>query len=155
MKLITPPDTSAASNTSIFLAGSIDMGRAVNWQDQIVNALSDDDVTIFNPRREDWDASWIEDISDENFSIQVNWELNNLKRADLVVFYFDPDGRAPITLLELGLCITTKNCLICCPDGYWKKGNIQVVCDKFSVPLFESFDELVVALKHTIKSESN
>lgn len=43
---------------SVFLAGSIEMDTAEKWQDKVIKALENSDVTVFNPRREQWDASW-------------------------------------------------------------------------------------------------
>jgi hypothetical protein len=47
------------------------MGKAENWQDKITQALSDTNITIFNPRRDDWDSSWVQDISNEKFKEPV------------------------------------------------------------------------------------
>ncbi len=44
---------------SIFLAGSIEMGKATPWQDKLVSDLSDSNVVIYNPRRTDWDENWV------------------------------------------------------------------------------------------------
>lgn len=127
---------------SIFLAGSIDMGAAVDWQTQVSEALKGYDITILNPRRDDWDSSWKEDISNPQFNQQVNWELNALGAVDLIIFYFDPEGKAPITLLELGLH-ADQNVIVCCPEGYWKRGNVQIVCERKGIPWAEDIDELV------------
>lgn len=45
----------------------------------------------------------VQEASNPQFRQQVEWELNALSVADLIVFYFDPATRSPITLLELGL----------------------------------------------------
>lgn len=34
--------------------------------------------------------------------------------------------------------------MVCCPDEFWRSGNIQVVCEKFSIPLFKTMDELLL-----------
>lgn len=39
----------------IFLAGSIDMGDSIDWQDDLTNKIGDRDAYIFNPRRDEWD----------------------------------------------------------------------------------------------------
>jgi hypothetical protein len=47
------------SGKSIFLAGSIEMGAAVNWQDEITDTIAknvEQSVNIYNPRREEWDS---------------------------------------------------------------------------------------------------
>lgn len=90
---------------SIFLAGSIEMGVAINWQDQLIGELCrlDTHYQIFNPRRDNWDSSWEQDKSNPQFNEQVNWELRALEQCDLIAFYFDPDTKSPISLLELGV----------------------------------------------------
>jgi len=45
----------------LFLSGSIEMGKAEKWQDRVVRLLEKTDWTILNPRRDDWDSSWIQD----------------------------------------------------------------------------------------------
>jgi hypothetical protein len=46
--------------TSVFLAGSIDMGAAEDWQSRVEQGLRDLEIVILNPRREEWDASWVQ-----------------------------------------------------------------------------------------------
>ena len=43
---------------ALFLAGSIEMGTAAGWQQQVIEQLADLDIIVLNPRREAWDASW-------------------------------------------------------------------------------------------------
>jgi hypothetical protein len=46
----------------------------------------------------------------------------------VICVYFDPKGQSPITLLELGL-FHDKDIIVCCPEGFWRKGNVDVnVC---------------------------
>src|SRR5688572_177940 len=107
---------------SLFLAGSIEMGLAEGWQERVESALADLDVVILNPRRDDWDSSWKQSISDPQFRQQVEWELDGLERASLIAVYFVPDTKAPITLLELGLFARSGRLVVCCPDGFWRRG---------------------------------
>lgn len=58
MQIIKPPETLNIKfkEHSLFLAGSIEMGKAENWQDRITKAFEGiDDIVILNPRRDDWD----------------------------------------------------------------------------------------------------
>ena len=71
------------SMPSVFLAGSIDMGSAEDWQAQFERFLSDLDVLILNPRRDEWDASWEQSITNPLFREQVEWELTGLERKSL------------------------------------------------------------------------
>lgn len=142
IKAPTPFKKHIYSKTSVFLAGSIDMGKAEDWQTRISRELSDLDIVILNPRRDDWDSSWKQDISDPKFSEQVNWELDALSAADLILVYFDPKGQAPITLMELGL-FSDHNIMVCCPEGYWRRGNVQVVCQRKGISLFDKIEDMI------------
>src|SRR5262245_5991751 len=93
----------AVLGPSVFLAGSIEMGQAEPWQSRLEQALADTDVLILNPRRDEWDSSWVQSIHNPMFREQVEWELAAQEQASLIAMYFDPATRAPITLLELGL----------------------------------------------------
>jgi hypothetical protein len=132
----------------IFLAGSIEMGTAENWQQQVEDALKDSDAIILNPRRDDWDSSWEQNIRNPKFYEQVEWELNGLDAADFIVMYFDPATKSPITLLELGLYINKKyKLVVCCPDGYWRKGNVDIVCQRYNIQQMMDLDALLKMLK--------
>ena len=87
MKVIRPPQpilNNFELGKKIFLAGSIEMGNAEDWQSEVTNYLKLyeesllQELTIFNPRRIDWDSSWAQEISNPQFYQQVNWELNAL-----------------------------------------------------------------------------
>jgi hypothetical protein len=126
----------------LFLAGSIEEGKAVDWQKIVTTALADLDIIICNPRRGSWDASWAQSIDFPPFREQVEWELEALDNADLIVFYFAPETKAPITLLELGLH-ARRNALVCCPEGYWRKGNVDIVCRRYSIPEVTTLEALI------------
>lgn len=148
-KIVLTPD-----KPSVFLAGSIEMGKASEWQSEFVNALGDLDVFVLNPRRLAWDASWPQSIDFEPFREQVEWELDGMERASLVIFYFAPDTKAPITLLELGLNAKRK-AIVCCPDGYWRKGNVDIVCRRYGIEQVESLEALIARTKQELSSLAN
>ncbi len=82
---------------SIFLAGSIDMGNAIDWQQEIITHFEENKFLCFlNPRRKDWDSSWEQTIENKYFNEQVTWELDGLEMADLIIFYFAPSSQASI-----------------------------------------------------------
>jgi len=130
------------SKKSIFLAGSIEMGKAEDWQKELGDWLVSKNYNVFNPRREDWDSSWSQTYENPQFSQQVKWELNSLDKSDWVIMYLDPQTKSPISLLELGLFAHSKKLLVVCPDGFWRKGNVEVVCSLYDIPLFNSIDEI-------------
>ncbi|KAJ6015175.1 hypothetical protein N7540_009766 [Penicillium herquei] len=143
-QVIYAPSREAARDVkSIFLAGSISKDDSNNWRDLLSTSLSDLPVTIYNPHRPDWDSSWHEDIEFAPFREQVEWELEKQELADVIVVYFHPATQAAISLLELGLCARVPGkAIVVCPQGYWKRGNVQVVCKQFGIQMVEDNDEL-------------
>ena len=136
---------------SVFLAGSIEMGRAAPWQTEVEHALALESLVILNPRRDEWDATWEQSIQNPNFRQQVEWELAAQEQADLVAFYFAPDTKSPITLLELGLMARSGKAIVCCPDGYWRRGNIEVVCARFEIPLLDHLNTLIELVRRKLR----
>ncbi len=128
---------------AIFLGGSIEMGTAENWQARVAQALADTDALILNPRRGAWNAQWEQAIGNPEFREQVEWELAAQERADVILMYYAPETRSPITLLELGLFARSGKVLVCCPEGFWRKGNVDIVCARYGVPMFENPEALV------------
>lgn len=140
------------TDTKIFLAGSIEMGAAEDWQKVIENTFKNKrDVTLFNPRRDDWDSSWVQTESNEQFNYQVNWELDKLTEADIIFMYFSPDTKSPISLLELGLYADTKKMIVVCPDSFWRKGNVDIVCNRYNIPIYETLDKGIGVLRTRLK----
>jgi hypothetical protein len=125
----------------IFLGGSIEMGKAKDWQAETTKYLNTLDIGVFNPRRDDWDPSWVQDYENPQFSQQVHWELNALKKADRVLIHFVPETISPISLLEFGLYANSGKMAVVCTSGYWRKGNVEIVCSDCNIPLFNTLDE--------------
>lgn len=139
---------------SVFLAGSIEQNTAELWQDDLTEHLNDLPITILNPRRDNWDPSWEQRKRNPEFSFQVKWELDCQRRADIIAMYFDPNTKSPITLLELGLFATTGKLIVCCPDGFWRKGNVEIVCEDYDIPMIETRDEFFEQLYKKLKNLS-
>lgn len=148
MKLIKPPTPLPRhfkDKPSFFLAGSIEMGTAGNWQQQVVCSLKDYDCIILNPRRDDWDATWVQSKDNPQFHEQVTWELQGQERAHHILMYFDPATKAPITLLEFGLGIMGAGgeLVVACPEGFYRKGNVDIVCERYDVPMVDGVGGLI------------
>lgn len=128
---------------TVFLAGSIEMGAAEDWQTKLTESLTDCDVLLLNPRRDDWDSSWEQSIDNPQFREQVEWELSGIDEADLVVLHFEPDTKSPITLLELGICTRYPSLTVVhCPEGFWRKGNVDIVCAHYGIAQVDTLEEL-------------
>jgi len=135
---------------TIFLAGSIEMGNAEKWQEKIIKSLKNEQIIFFNPRRDDWDSSWEQKITNPEFKKQVSWELKALEASDIIIMYFDPNTKSPISLLELGLHAKSKKLIVFCPDGFWRKGNVDIVCERYNIKQVNNFKDLISSIKSLI-----
>lgn len=153
MILFTAPELiSIPSNCqSVFLAGSIEQGLAELWQDRAVHLFSDcEDLCVFNPRRLQWDSTWEQSIANPQFKEQVTWELDALTQSDYVLFYFDPATKSPITLMELGLHKYKAH--VICPEGFWRKGNVDIFCERYGIPQYHTLDQAIEEIKNIVRS---
>lgn len=146
---ITPPmriHPSDSKKFKVFMGGSIEMGLAEDWQTELLNSTIGkpytDKVLFFNPRRPDWNSTWEQSKNCQEFKGQVDWELDMLQTSHLILMYFDPATKSPISLLELGLFMNTdgydQKMIVCCPEGFWRKGNVDIVCDRYGVECFNN-----------------
>jgi len=161
MKLVTVPETIEHHykwfDITIFLAGSIEQDTAEKWQDDIINMLEPYKIRVLNPRRKEWDPTWEQSIKNPEFKKQVEWELNGLATASYIFIYFDPNTKSPISLLELGIAGSYAQeygtrCIVCCPDGFWRKGNIEIFCERQQVQLTHTFEEFKIEIIKCLKT---
>lgn len=122
----------------IFLAGTIDMGNSVDWQNYLCKFLDDHNkrCVIFNPRRNVWP-----DNKSDEFEYQVNWELNHLEDSDIILMNILGTSKSPITLLEMGLFMKSGKLVVICENDFYRYGNVEITCHKYNVPLYNNLEE--------------
>lgn len=130
-----------SSLTSVFLGGTIDNGNSEDWQDKVCQKLIDFDINIYNPRRNKWEGSWEQSIENIDLKNQIMWELDALDKSDFIIMNLLGDSKSPISLLELGMYAKSGKLIISCPKEFYRYGNIQVVCQKYNIPLFDNIDD--------------
>lgn len=146
-KIHTPPSRDPITTPSVILYGSI--SPTTPWQDDVTASLSDLPITIINPICTAWDSTWVENTSDPRFVAQVEWEMDHGRLADVIVIYFVPGTQAPISLLELGMYASLygEKVVVCCPEGFWKRGNVRIVCGRFGVQCVENVEDVVSVVR--------
>jgi len=144
----------------VFLAGTIDNGKSLNWQYTLISNLlmynwdeNDDrdfdedfslgNLIIYNPRRENWD---------ENSSIlevekQIKWEQEHLENADIIIMNILPDSKSPISLLELGLYGLEGKMLVFCQEDFYRFTNVKLTCERYNIPLIKTNDLKEICLQ--------
>ena len=154
MKVIKPPGelpvkrVNGVVPNSVFLAGSIEMGTAIDWQAEVTKDLRELGAEwVFNPRRDDFDPTQEQSKDNEYFHTQVSWEMTALDLAETILMYFAPGTKSPISLLELGLYAASGKMIVVCPEGFWRKGNVDIVCARYNIQQADSIDEAIEMLK--------
>lgn len=144
MKVIKPNSPDQTINgISIFLAGTIDNGKSIDWQLDMEEILKDYNVTLLNPRRDNWNPK----ATKEDMIKQINWEMDNLDKCDVIFMNILEDSLSPITLLELGLYANSSKMIVTCHEEFWRKINVDVVCGRFNIPIYNEFYEAINVLK--------
>jgi len=148
--IVTAPDSylkpEHIDKMAIFLAGSIDNGIAPDWQKKVLEALGEHNIMLMNPRRKDWSQN----AGPEEVQKQVKWELEALEYADLILMYIAKGSKAPISLLELGLHAKEERLVLAVDPAYYRRVNVEVVCGKYNIPLYETLEELIKHVKSNI-----
>ena len=136
----------------IFLAGSIEQGKAVDWQESAFEYFKDYDVEIFNPRRSVWNAELEQNIQSKEFVRQVTWEQKKLELSDIVLVHFADETLSPISMHELGLLAKAgKKVVVSCNEKFWRQGNMQISCILNNIPLYNSLGSALAHIRVLIE----
>lgn len=138
--------------TKIFLAGTIDNGASVNWQDRFAKILVESipDIVVYNPRNDKWDTDMLPTLDNPEFRAQVEWELDGLHTADYIIMNFLPTSKSPITLLELGLFANDGKILMLCPEEFYRSGNVNFICETYGIEKFNNLKEIIKYIQSEI-----
>lgn len=77
--------------------------------------------------------------------------MDALEQADYILLFLEKNSKSPISLLELGLFADSQKLLVCCENSFWRKGNIDIVCQRKQIPTFEKLKKMMDFLKEKIK----
>jgi hypothetical protein len=79
--------------------------------------------------------------------------MDRLNECDIIFMYFSPGTKSPISLLELGLHADSRKMIVCCPDEFWRKGNVEIVCSRHNIPLHDNLEHAMMCLSAVTSSE--
>ena len=146
MQVITAPERKPITNQSIFLAGTIDDGKSEDWQSKLIEELSDHEITVLNPRRNNWG-----DLSDNELRKQITWELDHLEKADIIFMYIIGTSKSPISLLEMGIHIKDSKLIVVCEPEFYRYENVKITCEYYNAELYDSLGLGIDALISNIE----
>ena len=132
------------SLSSIFLAGPSPRGEDnFNWRPEAIKKLQDlgFEGNIFVPLPRD--GYWAEDYTD-----QVEWELEHLEKATVVVFWIPRDLKtlpAFTTNVEFGMFLKSGKIVLGSPVGAEKMKYLEYVARKNNVSVSNTLEETLQA----------
>lgn len=141
---VTNKEENKLKSKSVFLAGTIDNGNSLNWQDKTINKLIKlgvKNLEIYNPRRKHWNST------QEEMEYQIKWEQDHLDKADVIVMVLLDDSKSPISLLELGLYAKTNKMIVFCTPKFYRFDNIRLTCQKYKIELVQDIHPSIIANK--------
>lgn len=136
------PSLDMTQYQQVFLAGTIDMGNSIDWQAKSEERLKEKGgFVIYNPRQKEWHPE-----REGEMDYQVNWELEHLEKADVIIMYFANGSQSPITLLELGLFAKSGKLKVVCTDKFYRYDNVRITCARYGVPINSTLNEVMELL---------
>lgn len=143
-RVVTAPDKwEADGRHSVFLAGTIDDGNSEDWQAGVCSALANSGLTLLNPRRPQWNP----DADDATVREQIGWESDAMDRCDTILMYFAPGSKSPVTMLELGAYGSSGKIVCVCPEGFWRKQNVDMHCAKSGIETAPDLQSAIEIIK--------
>lgn len=140
--IVTAPDRPAVPprKPSVFLAGGIT--GCPFWQDQMIKLLNGNDLTIYNPRRANFNT-----LDRKAEAEQIIWEYDQLTNAKGILFWFPKDNQAgcPITLFELGRwSYSKKDIFVGVEPGYTRESDvrIQMKLERYGMAIHDTLEDL-------------
>jgi hypothetical protein len=130
MQVIQAPNYGIIENRkTLFLGGGI--SNCPDWQSEVVKAFEGENITLFNPRRDDFDIS-----KKKESKIQIKWEYKFLREAGAIMFWFPKETICPITLFELGGAIERRQPIFlgCHPD-YQRRFDLEIQTSLLIYPI--------------------
>lgn len=144
------PSADTSGFTKIFLAGTIDMGSSRDWQAEAFEYFSSlpGKYILFNPRQGNWDGS-----KPGEMDYQVNWELEHLEQADIIIMYIIGTSKSPITLLEMGLFARSGKLYVACEPDFYRHDNVRITCARYGVLLYDTIEEMLEEVRENVLEE--
>ena len=128
MRAITAPGRLDARHpgegAAVFLAGGIT--GCPDWQAEALGLLANTRLLVFNPRQPAFDVTDPDAGRD-----QIAWEVEHLRFADLILFWFPASGDVtqPIALFELGMALGQRRDLVVGTDpAYCRRFDVLEQC---------------------------
>ena len=105
----------------------------------------------------DEELTWVKQMGVEYLNVQTGPGKATLanflaikKRAEAAgvkVWNISNNDNRNIEEVTLGLPGRDGKCVVCCPRGFWRKGNVDLVCERLGIPQVDDLGALAAAVR--------
>lgn len=129
------------------LAGASEADGGSRWQETVAAFISKVGHIALSTRSRETPTG-MPTFENPHFFQARSWELDALDLAEFVIFHLDSISRSPEGILELGYAAAKfpqKVCVIC-PEGFWCKGLVDLLCYREDLMKYKSVEEMLDAI---------
>lgn len=146
MQRIYSSDTFPTSfNRSIFLAGPTPRDNSPSWRIEACELLKDFDDVIFIPE--------YKNNIQRDYDEQMKWELNAMKRSDIILFWFEAEKEhmpALTTRVELGYQLHSGKVIFGAPANAYKSTYIEKLATQYNIKIHRTLDEVIMEARNRL-----
>jgi hypothetical protein len=138
----------------VFVAGTSEESMGTEWRGQVVAGLEDLPIAIVKSRLAERGGAGEQRCWNPQFRSHVKRERAGLDDADVVLMYL---GRGPACarlMLDLGSLVMERlgnTLVVCCPEEFELRGDVEMMAERQEICLVESLDEMVAEARSRLK----
>ena len=87
-----------------------------------------------------------ENLNSLDVKLHIQWELDALEMSDKILLNLLPDALSPISLVELGLYVSSNKLIVVCPKEFYKSSYVHTLCEKYNTPIFNKINTALTQL---------
>ena len=108
----------------------MDIDKPNSWRRQSIDFLQSN-YHIFDPTHKEHYT-----LNELQMKKHVEWEVDALNIADIIMLNFLPNALSPISLVELGLHVASGKLIVICPKEFYQSCYVTTLCKKYKTPIF-------------------
>jgi hypothetical protein len=81
-----------------------------------------------------------ENLNSLDVKLHIQWELDALEMSDKILLNFLPDALSPISLVELGLYVSSNKLIVVWPKEFYKSSYVHILCEEYNTLIFNKIN---------------
>ena len=81
-----------------------------------------------------------ENLNSLDVKLHIQWELGALEMSDKILLNLLPDALSPISLVELGLYVSSNKLIVVWPKEFYKSSYVHILCEEYNTLIFNKIN---------------